>query len=110
MKAKTTNRKKETMTHKLDCTEKAYEIMMKHTTWRKPKRMTPKRQKAIDASWPRWKIYRYALKKAGLYGGMAWSAESKYPKIDIDTKEKFTESMLTQHCISHTFLLDIERI
>ena len=54
------------MAHKLDCTEKAYEIMMKHTTWRKPKRMTPKRQKAIDASWPRWKIYRDALKKAGL--------------------------------------------
>ena len=98
------------MAHKLDCTEKAYEIMMKHTTWRKPKRMTPKRQKAIDASWPRWKIYRDALKKAGLYGGMAWSAESKYPKIDIDTKEKFTESMLTQHVISHTFSLDIERL
>ena len=98
------------MAHKLDCTKKAYEIMMKHTTWRKPKRMTSKRQKAIDASWPRWKVYRDALKKAGLYGGMAWSAESKYPKIDIDTKEKFTESMLTQHCISHTFLLDIERI
>ena len=38
------------MRHKLDCTEKAYEIMMKHTHWRKPKRMTPKRQKAIDAS------------------------------------------------------------
>ena len=74
------------MAHKLDCTEKAYEIMMKHTTWKKPKRMTPKRQKAIDASWPRWKIYRDALKKAGLYGGMAWSAERKYPKVDIDTK------------------------
>ena len=46
------------MADKLDCTEKAYEIMMKHTTWRKPKRMTPKRQKAIDASWKKWKIYR----------------------------------------------------
>ena len=83
------------MAHKLDCTEKAYEIMMKHTHWRKPKRMTPKRQKAIDASWPRWKIYRDALKKAGLYGGMAWSGDSKWPKIDINTKEKFTETMLT---------------
>ena len=41
---------------------------------------------------------------------MAWSAESKYPKVDIDTKEKFTESMLTQHCISHQFILDIERL
>ena len=54
------------MSHKLDCTEKAYEIMMKHTHWRKPKRMTPKRQKAIDESWPRWKVYRDALKKANL--------------------------------------------
>ena len=84
--------------------------MMEATTWKKPKRLTPKRQKYINILWPQWKIYRDALKKAGLYGGMAWSAERKYPKIDIDTKEKFTESMLTQHCISHTFLLDIERI
>ena len=30
--------------------------------------------------------------------------------VDINTKEKFTESMLTQHCISHTFTLDIERL
>ena len=47
---------------------------------------------------------------AKLYGGMAWSGDSKWPKIDINTKEKFTETMLTQHCISHTFLLDIERL
>ena len=40
--------------------------MMKHTRWRKPKRMTPKRQKAIDESWGRWKIYRQALLDAGL--------------------------------------------
>jgi len=98
------------MTHKLDCTEKAYGIMMKHTTWRKPKRMTPKRKKAIDASWEKWKIYRQALLDAGLYGGMAWSGDRKFPKVDINTKEKFTESMLTQHVISHTFSLDIERI
>ena len=98
------------MSHKLDCTEKAYKIMMDATTWKKPKRMTPKRQKYINILWPQWKIYRDALKKAGLYGGMAWSAERKYPTVDIDTKEKFTQSMLTQHCISHTFLLDIERI
>ena len=38
------------MTHKLDCTEKAFDIMMEHTTWRKPKRMTPKRQKTINES------------------------------------------------------------
>ena len=98
------------MSHKLDCTEKAYKIMMEATTWKKPKRMTPKRQKYINILWPQWKIYRDALKKAGLYQGMAWSAERKYPKIDIDTKEKFTESMLTQHCISHQFILDIERV
>ena len=84
--------------------------MMKHTNWRKPKRMTPKRQKAIDASWKKWKIYRQALLDANLYNGMAWSGDSKWPKVDINTKEKFTESMLTQHCISNTFTLDIERI
>ena len=83
--------------------------MMKQTTWKKPKRMTPKRQKAIDESWGRWKIYRQALLNANLYSGMAWSEDSKWPKVDINTKEKFTESMLTQHCISHTFTLDIER-
>ena len=96
------------MANKLDCTEKAYEIMMKHTNWRKPKRMTPKRQKAIDASWKRWKIYRQALLDAGLYGGMAWSGDSKWPKVDIDTKEKFIESLLTQHCTSHTFNITLE--
>ena len=68
---------------------------------------------AKGASQKQWSVLLLEfnlIKKAGLYGGMAWSAERKYPKIDIDTKEKFTESMLTQHCISHTFLLDIERI
>jgi hypothetical protein len=40
-------RKKE-MAHKLDCTEKAWEIMLKHTTWRKPKKLTSKRQAYID--------------------------------------------------------------
>ena len=98
------------MSHKLDCTEKAYKIMMEATTWKKPKRMTPKRQKYINILWPQWKIYRDALKKAGLYGGMAWSAARKYPTVDIDRKEKFTQSMLTQHCISHQFILDIERV
>jgi len=98
------------MANKLDCTEKAYEIMMKQTTWKKPKRMTPKRQKAIDSSWKKWKIYRQALLDAGLYGGMAWSGDTKWPKVDIDTKEKFTESLLTQHSISHRFSLDLERL
>ena len=85
------------MANKLDCTEKAYEIMMKHTNWRKPKRMTPKRQKAIDASWKKWKIYRQALLDAGLYGGMAQSLvlansekvhhfQTKRPKTIKNTK------------------------
>ena len=98
------------MANKLDCTEKAYEIMMKHTTWKKPKRMTPKREKMINDSWTKWKVYRQALIDAKLYSGSAWSGDRKWPKVDINTKEKFTESMLTQHCISHTFTLDIERL
>ena len=52
-----------TNAHKLDCTEKAYEIMMKHTTWRKP--ITYETSK--NESWPRWKIYRDALKKEGIW-------------------------------------------
>jgi hypothetical protein len=59
------------MTHKLDCTEKAFDIMMEHTTWRKPKRMTPKRQKTINESWTKWKVYRQALIDANLYSGSA---------------------------------------
>ena len=98
------------MANKLDCTEKAWSIMMKNTTWRKPLRMTSKRQRYIDIMWPRWKKYRDAMVKANLYQGCAWSGDSKWPKVDINTKEKFTESMLTQHCISHTFTLDIERL
>ena len=98
------------MANKLDCTDRAFDIMMEHTTWRKPKRMTPKREKMINESWNKWKVYRQALINAKLYGGSSWSGDRKWPKVDINTKEKFTESMLTQHCISHTFTLDIERL
>ena len=74
------------------------------------KKVTITSQDITPKQWSNFILELNLIKKAGLYGGMAWSAERKYPKIDIDTKEKFTESMLTQHCISHTFLLDIERI
>jgi hypothetical protein len=96
------------MANKLDCTEKAWSIMMKHTTWRKPLRMTSKRQRYIDIMWPRWKKYRDAMVKANLYQGCAWSGDSKWPKVDINTKEKFIESLLTQHCTSHTFNITLE--
>ncbi len=39
------------MANKLDCTDKAFDIMMDNTSWRKPKRMTPKREKMINDSW-----------------------------------------------------------
>ena len=74
------------------------------------KKVTITSQDITPKQWSNFILELNLIKKAGLYGGMAWSAERKYPKVDIDTKEKFTESMLTQHCISHTFLLDIERI
>ena len=44
------------MANKLDCTDKAFEIMMDNTRWRKPKRMTPKREKIINESWAKWKV------------------------------------------------------
>jgi hypothetical protein len=46
--------------------------------------------------------------KADLYQGCAWSGDRKYPKVDINTKEKFIESLLTQHCTSHTFNITLE--
>ena len=39
-------------------------MMMDATTWKKSKRMTPKREKAINESWKRWSVYRQALKKS----------------------------------------------
>ena len=97
------------MANKLDCTDRAYEIMMEHTNWRRPKRMTPKREKIINESWNKWKVYRQALINAKLYGGSSWSGDRKWPKVDINTKEKLTETMLTQHSISHTFSITLER-
>ena len=87
------------MANKLDCTDKAFDIMMEHTTWRKPKRMTPKREKIINESWNKWKVYRQALINAKLYGGSSWSGDRKWPKVDINTKDKFIKTMLTQHSI-----------
>ena len=97
------------MANKLDCTDRAYEIMMEHTNWRRPKRMTPKREKMINESWNKWKIYRQALINAKLYGGSSWSGDRKWPKVDINTKDKFIKTMLTQHSISHTFSITLER-
>ena len=101
------NERKSMKVNKLDCTEKAWEIMLKHTTWRKPKKLTSKRQAYIDEAWPRWKIYRDALKKAGMYKGCEWSGDKKYPRVDIDTKEKFTTNLLTHHSMSHKFIIEI---
>ena len=97
------------MANKLDCTDRAFDIMMEHTTGRKPKRMTPKREKMINESWNKWKVYRQALINAKLYGGSSWSGDRKWPKVDINTKDKFIKTMLTQHSISHTFSITLER-
>ena len=97
------------MANKLDCTDRAFDIMMEHTTWRKPKRMTHKRKKMINESWNKWKVYRQALINAKLYGGSSWSGDRKWPKVDINTKDKFIKTMLTQHSISHTFNITLDR-
>ena len=85
-------------------------MSQQHTHYGKKRRLTPKRQKLIDETWPKYERYQNQMKELGIYEGIYWSADRKNKPIHIDTKEKFTESMLTQHCISHTFLLDIERI
>jgi hypothetical protein len=91
------------MSHKLDCTEKAWDIFVDNIFNKKELRLTPKRKKYINDYWKRWEKYREALIKADLYEGMSWSADRKYPKIDIDTKEKFAQNLLTKNVISHQF-------
>ena len=49
------------MSHKLDRTEKAWDIFIAQAYNKKPGRLTPKRKKYIDRVWPKWKKYRSAL-------------------------------------------------
>ena len=93
------------MANKLDCTEKAYEIMMKHTNWRKPKRMTPKRQKAIDSSWKKWKIYRQALLDANLYSWIKFKVGLGTAIVPI----KLSFSVLfKENCVNKLSILNSE--
>ena len=98
------------MAHKLDRTEKAWDIFIAQAYNKKPGRLTPKRKKYIDRVWPMWQKYRSALIKSGLYEGMSWSGDSKWPKIDVDTKKKFMHNLLTKHAISHSFTINLENI
>ena len=51
------------------------------------------------------------LKKlVSIFGFKSSSNNASFYNQDWYYKEKFTETMLTQHCISHTFTLDIERL
>jgi len=96
------------MSHKLDCTEKAWDIFIAQAFNKKPGRLTSKRKKYINDYWKRWEAYRAALIKANLYEGSSWSGDRKWPKIDINTKEKFTHNLLTKHVISHQFNITLE--
>jgi hypothetical protein len=42
-----------------------------------------------------------------MYKGCEWSGDKKYPRVDIDTKEKFTTNLLTHHMLSHNFTIEI---
>ena len=98
------------MSHKLDRTEKACDIFIAQACNKKPGRLTPKRKAYIDRVWPKWKKYRSALINSGLYEGMSWSGDRKWPKIDVDTKEKFMHNLLTKHAISHSFSINLDNI
>ncbi len=98
------------MAHKLDCTEKAWDIFITQAYHKKPGRLTPKRKKYIDEVWKKWSAYRSALIKSGLYSGSAWSGDRKWPKVDINTKEKMTHNLLTKHSISHSFTINLDNI
>jgi len=97
------------MTHRLDLTEEAYEIMLKNRVpLKKPKRLTERRKNIIDHKWFQWETLRDALIKANLYGGSRWSGDRKYPRIDINTKEKFTKSMLEHHSLMMNFTIELD--
>jgi len=98
------------MGHKLDRTEKAWNIFIAQAYNKKPGRLTPKRKKYIDRVWLMWSKYRSALIDSGLYEGMSWSGDRKWPKIDVNTKEKFMHNLLTKHAISHSFTIDLNNI
>jgi hypothetical protein len=98
------------MSHKLDRTDKAWDISIAQAYNKKPGRLTPKRKAYIDRVWPKWKKYRSALINSGLYEGMSWSADRKWPKIDVDTKEKFMHNLLTNHAISHSFTINLDNL
>ena len=98
------------MSHKLDRTEKAWDIFIAQAYHKKPGRLTPKRKKYIDRVWLMWSKYRSALIDSGLYEGMSWSGDRKWPKIDVNTKEKFMHNLLTKHAISHSFIIDLNNI
>ena len=96
------------MSHKLDCTEKAWDIFITQAYHKKPGRLTPKRKKYIDEVWKKWSAYRSALIKSGLYSGSAWSGDRKWPKVDINTKEKMTHNLFPKHAISHSFTINLD--
>ena len=98
------------MAHKLDCTEKAWNIFITQAYHKKPGRLTPKRKKYIDEVWKKWSAYRSALIKSGLYEGCSWSGDRKWPKVDINTKEKMTHNLLTKHAISHSFTINLDNL
>jgi len=107
MKEKTINRKKKPMKkHRLDCTEKSWDIFIDHIFNQKELKLTPKRKKYINTYWKKWETYRSALIKAGMYEGSKWSPD--YPAIDINTKDKFTQNLLTKHSTSHEFHITLE--
>jgi len=98
------------MAHKLDRTDKAWDIFIAQAYNKKPGRLTPKRKAYIDRTWKQWSKYRSALIDSGLYEGMSWSGDRKWPKIDVDTKEKFMHNLLTKHAISHSFTINLENL
>lgn len=74
----------------------------------KKKKLTPKRQNYIDQAWPQFKTYIDAMKKAGMYKGLQWSADPKQPRKHLDTKEKFTEELLTNHSIHFNYRIELK--
>ena len=78
-------------------------MSQQHTHYGKKRRLTPKRQKLIDETWPRYERYQNQMKELGIYEGVYWSADRKNKPIHIDTKEKFTDHLLYNCSLSFSY-------
>ena len=98
------------MGHKLDRTEKAWDIFIAQAITKNQVDLHLNVKSILIECGQCGRNIDQLLIDSGLYEGMSWSADRKWPKIDVDTKEKFMHNLLTKHAISHSFTINLENI